>query len=64
LRTVIVDSLEKGNETEEEIAGQKAIIEEAGWRLGFAIRDLPTGPGRDKWLNPLCMSALNSSLIA
>jgi Gamma tubulin complex component C-terminal len=54
LRTVIVDSLEKG---EEEIAGQKPVMEEAGWRLGFAIRDLPTGPGRDKWLNPLCMSA-------
>ena len=56
LRTVIVDSLEKGKETEEEIAGQKPVTEEAGWRLGFAIRDLPTGPGRDKWLNPLCMS--------
>ena len=56
LRTVIVDSLEKGKEAEEEIAGQKPITEEAGWRLGFAIRDLPTGPGHDKWLNPLCMS--------
>ena len=55
LRTVIVDSLEKGKETEEEISGQK-VTDEAGWRLGFAIRDLPTGPGRDKWLNPLCMS--------
>lgn len=55
LRTVIVDSLDKGKETEE-IAGQKPVTEEAGWRLGFAIRDLPTGPGRDKWLNPLCMS--------
>ena len=56
LRTVIVDSLEKGKDTEEEIAGRKQVTEEAGWRLGFAIRDLPTGPGRDKWLNPLCMS--------
>ena len=56
LRTVIVDSLEKGKETEEEIAGRKQVTEEAGWRLGFAIRDLPTGPGRDKWLNPLCRS--------
>ncbi|KAF8800245.1 gamma-tubulin complex, DGRIP91/SPC98 component protein [Phlegmacium glaucopus] len=54
LRTVIVDSLEKGKETEEGMAGQNPVIEEAGWRLGFAIRDLPTGPGRDKWLNPLC----------
>ena len=57
LRTVIVDSLEKGKESEEEIAGQKPVTEEAGWRLGFAIRDLPTGPGRDKWLNPLCKFA-------
>ena len=57
LRTVIVDSLEKGNGTEEEIARQKQVTEEAGWRLGFAIRDLPSGPGRDKWLNPLCVSA-------
>jgi hypothetical protein len=53
LRTVIVDSLEKGKDTEE-VAGRKQVTEEAGWRLGFAIRDLPTGPGRDKWLNPLC----------
>ena len=56
LRTVIVDSLEKG--IEDEIVGQKPVTDEAGWRLGFAIRDLPTGPGRDKWLNPLCMSIL------
>lgn len=56
LRTVIVDSLDKGKESEE-IAGQTLVTEEAGWRLGFAIRDLPSGPGRDKWLNPLCMSA-------
>ena len=54
LRTVIVDSLEKGRENE--IVGRKQVTEEAGWRLGFAIRDLPTGPGHDKWLNPLCMS--------
>ena len=57
LRTVIVDSLEKGKETEDGIAGQEPVTEEAGWRLGFAIRDLPTGPGRDKWLSPLCKSA-------
>lgn len=51
LRTVIVDSLEypegKGNPS-------KQVVGDASWRLGFAIRDLPTGPGRDKWLNPLC----------
>ena len=66
LRTVIVDALEEGRgfrvEEEEQgaeaedgvAAAQKRIIEEAGWRLGFAIRDLPMGTGREKWLNPLC----------
>ncbi|KAK0476674.1 gamma-tubulin complex, DGRIP91/SPC98 component protein [Armillaria novae-zelandiae] len=44
LRTVIVDSFESG------------LLEEVDNRLGFAIRDLPTGRGRDRWLNPLCAS--------
>ncbi len=51
LRTVIVDSLdypEGGNNP------SKQVVSDASWRLGFAIRDLPIGPGRDKWLNPLC----------
>ena len=55
LRTVIVDSLDKGKENEEGKFEREDVIEEAGWRLGFAIRDLPTGPGRDKWLDPLCV---------
>lgn len=51
LRTVIVDSLDypQGDLP-------KHVVSNASWRLGFAIRDLPTGPGRDKWLNPLCTS--------
>ncbi|KAJ7430805.1 gamma-tubulin complex, DGRIP91/SPC98 component protein [Mycena galericulata] len=32
---------------------------EAERRLGFAIRDLPTGPGHDQWLNPLSIEALD-----
>ncbi|TFK94615.1 hypothetical protein K466DRAFT_476152 [Polyporus arcularius HHB13444] len=67
LRTVIVDALEEGRAFSEEedeersvvddiAAAQKRIVEEAGWRLGFAIRDLPVGTGREKWLNPLCES--------
>ncbi|KDR74981.1 hypothetical protein GALMADRAFT_69458 [Galerina marginata CBS 339.88] len=55
LRTVIVDSLDTGRETEDG-AKREQVVEEAGWRLGFAIRDLPTGPGRDKWLDPLCIA--------
>ncbi len=64
LRTVVVDALEEGHfkrVDDEESAGedesakaQGQIIEEAEWRLGFAIRDLPMGTGREKWLNPLC----------
>lgn len=57
LRTVIVDSFETGKSTVEG-AERQQVLEEAEYRLGFAIRDLPVGPGRDKWLNPLCMSFL------
>ncbi|KAH9484896.1 hypothetical protein JR316_0001798 [Psilocybe cubensis] len=59
LRTVIVDSLDKGKETEDGKMEREQVVEEAGWRLGFAIRDLPTGSGRDKWLDPLSIEALD-----
>ncbi|KAF8971184.1 gamma-tubulin complex, DGRIP91/SPC98 component protein [Flammula alnicola] len=59
LRTVIVDSLESGKETDEGKVEREQVIEEAEWRLGFAIRDLPTGAGRDKWLDPLSIEALD-----
>jgi hypothetical protein len=57
LRTVIVDSFEIHGERLAE--GDLASSRETFWveaerRLGFAIRDLPTGPGHDQWLNPLC----------
>lgn len=70
LRTVIVDSFEGENradlaaEGEEDQdspviggpgKGRRKVIEEAEYRLGFAIRDLPAGTGKEKWLNPLCM---------
>jgi hypothetical protein len=60
LRTVIVDSLELGYretddaETQKSTVGRIRVLEEAEVRLGFAIRDLPVGDGRDRWLNPLC----------
>lgn len=64
LRTVIVDSLEwecglqrnDENGDNEGVRVRKAgkVLEEAEYRLGFAIRDLPVGAGRDKWLNPTC----------
>jgi hypothetical protein len=58
LRTVIVDSFEGGNvwDDEQTVGNERSrVVEEAEYRLGFAIRDLPTGTGREKWLNPLCM---------
>lgn len=66
LRTVIVDSLESHAphrpdlESEEERTIESAsmvdaeIWTEAEARLGFAIRDLPVGTGRERWLNPCC----------
>jgi hypothetical protein len=65
LRTVIVDSLDEGrldqsdgeeSENENEMRGGSGsvVLGEAEWRLGFAIRDLPVGAGRDRWLNPTC----------
>ncbi|KAJ6587217.1 gamma-tubulin complex, DGRIP91/SPC98 component protein [Mycena vulgaris] len=58
LRTVIVDSFEVpvGDEVPSE---REAFWIEAERRLGFAIRDLPTGPGHDQWLNPLSIEALD-----
>ncbi|KAF9467451.1 gamma-tubulin complex, DGRIP91/SPC98 component protein [Collybia nuda] len=59
LRTVIVDSFEFGKDHLEENSGRRRVQEEAEYRLGFAIRDLPVDPGRDKWLNPLSIEALD-----
>jgi hypothetical protein len=71
LRTVIVDSFEGGSrkrvqgegegepESTVAVGGERTkVVEEAEYRLGFASRDLPTGTGREKWLNPLCMFVL------
>jgi hypothetical protein len=59
LRTVIVDSLESlikltGNESLDSSEGRRQIFAEAEFRLGFVIRDLPAGSGRERWLNPSC----------
>ncbi|PIL34214.1 hypothetical protein GSI_03925 [Ganoderma sinense ZZ0214-1] len=69
LRTVVVDALEDGRAfsaadddegmEDEKAKAQRRIMEEAGWRLGFAIRDLPVGTGREKWLNPFAIEALD-----
>jgi hypothetical protein len=64
LRTVIVDSLDEsrpnGIENDKDYSkcvgtrSTTTVLEEAEWRIGFAIRDLPAGAGRDRWLNPTC----------
>lgn len=59
LRRVIVDTLaderdERSAESYDERDGREGftVRREAEWRLGFAIRDLPVGEGREEWLNP------------
>lgn len=66
LRTVIVDSFEdEGGGQSEGISGgrgravTKIVAQEAEYRLGFAIRDLPIGTGKEKWLDPLAIEALD-----
>ena len=59
LRTVIVGSLESLIKlTDEQFLdsseGRHQIFAEAEYRLGFTIRDLPAGSGRERWLNPSC----------
>jgi len=59
LRTVIVDSL--GGPVGDEIGEKRdPVTQEASWRLGFAIRDLPIDSGKEKWLDPLCTCILSS----
>ncbi|KAG7446524.1 uncharacterized protein BT62DRAFT_1005817 [Guyanagaster necrorhizus] len=62
LRTVIVDSFEsvvQENKLARTGTTRQGLLEEVDNRLGFAIRDLPTGRGRDKWLNPLSIESLD-----
>jgi hypothetical protein len=59
LRTVIVDSLESlvklaDGQFVDSSEGRRQIFVEAEYRLGFAIRDLLAGSGRERWLNPSC----------
>ncbi|KAG2150815.1 Spc98 family-domain-containing protein [Suillus clintonianus] len=61
LRTVIVDSQDTysfGPDDSQEHES-KRIAEEAEFRLGFAIRDLASDTGRERWLNPLYIEALD-----
>ncbi|KAF7308550.1 Spindle pole body component [Mycena chlorophos] len=58
LRTVIIDSL--GSKLDREDGGGRDVFwVEAEKRMGFAIRDLPTEEGHNRWLNPLSIEALD-----
>lgn len=64
LRTVIVDSQDtcsfgSDDSQQEHELGSRRIAEEAEVRLGFAIRDLASDTGRERWLNPLYIEALD-----
>jgi hypothetical protein len=70
LRRVIVDSLaterdERIMESDGEGDDRDGITvrREAEWRLGFAIRDLPLGEGREEWLNPSSIEYVISPLF-
>lgn len=65
LRTVVNDSLQSSlgpsSEHSTHAIPQDSVIHDAEYRLGFAIRDLPTGPGKERWLDPLCESHASRS---
>ncbi|EJD00395.1 uncharacterized protein FOMMEDRAFT_169871 [Fomitiporia mediterranea MF3/22] len=67
LRRVIMDSLDhvreaelvfEGNNHKDDL-GDDEFWDDAENRLGFAIRDLPDGTGREKWLDPTTIEALD-----
>ncbi|GJE94900.1 gamma-tubulin complex component [Phanerochaete sordida] len=62
LRRVIIDALKADymppDKHDEEDREKDSLLEEAEWRLGFAIRDLPVA-SRARWLNPRSMEALD-----
>lgn len=55
LRTVVVDAIEMMRpRTTDPVGETPSAYDESEWRIGFAIRDLPSGKGQDKWLDPCC----------
>ena len=59
LRTVIMDSLQSLRNTlsrkpDSDVVKASEVWEDIESKLGFAIRDLPVGAGRDRWLDPNC----------
>ncbi|KAI0087944.1 hypothetical protein BDY19DRAFT_951176 [Irpex rosettiformis] len=68
LRTVVFDALDheypsrqlgERRPASDDHGDESLIYDEAEWRLGFAVRDLPTGSGHAKWLNPRSIEALD-----
>ena len=63
LRTTIVDAMEimhlRTTPPKVEIP---SAYDESEWRIGFAIRDLPSGKGRDRWLDPCCAYQITDCL--
>lgn len=62
LRTVIADMQDslcpRTGLVEESQNGMQQVMDEAVFRLGFAVRDLPAGTGRERWLDPLSECSL------
>jgi hypothetical protein len=62
LRTVVVDAMEMMRPNDPKVTTPSAY-EESEWRIGFAIRDLPSGKGQDKWLDPCCAYRIFFALV-
>ncbi|KAF8844752.1 hypothetical protein BDN67DRAFT_1052727 [Paxillus ammoniavirescens] len=58
LRTVIVDSQEDGSEKHDAPPSSKNLHPVTSEALGFAIRELAAGNGRERWLDPLSLDFL------
>jgi hypothetical protein len=58
LRRVIIDSLQTGHEEHhsDKKSPERVIVEEAAWRVGFALSELAEEDedGQAKWLDPMC----------
>lgn len=64
LRTVVVDAMEMMQpRTADPKVDIPSAYGESEWRIGFAIRDLPSGKGQGKWLDPCCAYQIIVCLI-
>ncbi|KZT11083.1 uncharacterized protein LAESUDRAFT_365299 [Laetiporus sulphureus 93-53] len=63
LRTVIVDALQENLQDErrrvQPSTTYERLLQEAEYRLGFVLRDLSAGTGKERWLDPTSIEAMD-----